>query len=237
MLSTLFLLCVTPSAVEALGAPCEGSKCAPNFVFVLADDWGWGDLAADSTKPAGSAGSAGPAHTPHLNALAASGTLFVDFHVANPVCSPSRAGIMTGRDPARFAIHTALSGDPAANAAEGQANFLEPNVTTITQVMHDNGYSTGHFGKWHLGSAPGTPEPTAYGIDESCTFNSNDPCKADGHTGVRSYVHLTAASGLECKGAGGCECGHGAVITLLLRKPSLSLSLSLSLYLQQIVRP
>jgi hypothetical protein len=50
--------------------------------------------------------------------------------------------------------------------------------------MQDNGYKTGHFGKWHLGSAPGvgTPSPIAYGIDESCTFNSIDTCKADGHT-------------------------------------------------------
>ena len=53
---------------------------------------------------------------------------------------------MTGRDPARFRIHTALNVKPAANAQEGQANFLPPNVTTLTQVMNDNGYATGHFG-------------------------------------------------------------------------------------------
>ena len=60
-----------------------------------------------------------PTHTPNLDNLARTGTLFTDFHVANPVCSPSRCGFMTGRSPARFRIHTALSGDPAANAQEG----------------------------------------------------------------------------------------------------------------------
>jgi len=137
---------------------------------------------------------AGPTHTPYLNKIAKSGTLFMDFHVANPVCSPSRAGIMTGRDPARFRIHTAINVNPAANAKEGQANFLAPNVTTITQVMKDNGYATGHFGKWHLGAAKGiAPPPSAYGIDESCTFNSVDTCLADGKTSNTSVNIVDSA--------------------------------------------
>ena len=76
----------------------------------------------------------------------------------------------------------------------GQANFLAPNVTTITQVMKDNGYATGHFGKWHLGAAKGiAPPPSAYGIDESCTFNSVDTCLADGKTSNTSVNIVDSA--------------------------------------------
>lgn len=105
--------------------------------------WGWGDNAFN----AGPSGGA-PPHTPHLDRLAATGVIFTDFHTASPVCSPSRAGFMTGRDPARFRIHTALNGDWNANAAQDQADYLDPSVATVTRLLQDNGWRTGHFGKW-----------------------------------------------------------------------------------------
>jgi arylsulfatase A-like enzyme len=123
----------------------------PNFIHILADDWGWGDLFANNGNDAGLA----PNHTPRLNKMASEGTLFVDFHVANPVCSPSRAGFMTGRGPSQFRIDTALNGDWPTNAQQGQANFLPATTPTVTSLLQAAGYRTGHYGKWHLGSCSG----------------------------------------------------------------------------------
>lgn len=164
----------------------------PNFIFILADDWGWGDAGFNNPYMK---------HTPNLDKMASRGVIFSDFHTASPVCSPSRVGFMTGRDPARFRIHTALNKDWSRNAVEGQANFLNPSEATVTQLLRDAGYATGHFGKWHLGSGSDTaknvsaPLPNAYGIDSSCTFNSNDPCQADGSTGNTSVDILDRALG------------------------------------------
>ena len=91
----------------------------PNFIFLLADDWGWGDNAFNVGKHDPIA----PSHTPALDALASTGVIFSDFHTASPVCSPSRAGFMTGRDPSRFRIHTALNHNWTANAREGRPIF------------------------------------------------------------------------------------------------------------------
>ena len=87
---------------------------APNFVFVLADDWGWGDVGFNGVRRGAGPGFdptryAAPSHTPSLDRLATRGIILTDFHTASPVCSPSRVGFMTGRDPARYGIHTALT--------------------------------------------------------------------------------------------------------------------------------
>ena len=169
----------------------------PNFVMLLADDWGWGDYYAD-------VGGTGvePNHTPNLNRMAARGTLFVDFHVANPVCSPSRTGFMTGRGPSQFRIDTALNHNWTVNEQQGQSNFLPTSTPTVTSILQQSGYATGHFGKWHLGSGTGVdpisnvtsaPVPTEYGIDESCTFNSNDPCLADARTANSSTMIIDSS--------------------------------------------
>ena len=95
----LFLLAALSSSAEIAAA----AKQRPNFIFVLADDWGWGDNHFNVEHD-----PVAPSHTPNLDALAASGVIFSDFHTASPVCSPSRVGFMTGRDPSRLRIHTAL---------------------------------------------------------------------------------------------------------------------------------
>ena len=118
---------------------------APKSIIPLPspNNQGWGDLYADN----GGDSSQAPNHTPNLNKMASGGTLFTDFHVANPVCSPSRTGFMTGNDPARYRIHTALNNNWAANAKDGQANFLAPSTLTVTKILQGNGWRTGHFGK------------------------------------------------------------------------------------------
>ena len=57
---------------------------------------------------------------------------------------------MTGREPARFSIHTALNNNWTANAAQGQADYLPPETVTITRLLHQAGYRVGHFGKWYV---------------------------------------------------------------------------------------
>ena len=84
---------------------------------------------------------------------------------------------MTGFFPARVGIHTALNSDATANERQGQVNFLNLSIPTVTEHFQKAGYLVGHYGKWHLGATkkPVAPPPTAYGIDSAVTFNSNDP--------------------------------------------------------------
>ncbi len=142
----------------------------PNFIFIFADDVGWGDLSCYGQKNV---------ETPNLDQLASEGTLFTQFYVAGSVCSPSRASIMTGQFPARLGIHDYLA-DKESNARRQMPNFLDPDTPNLTRTLQANGYRTGHFGKWHLGSTEDAPLPNAYGIDESKTFVSNDP-EGKGH--------------------------------------------------------
>ena len=137
----------------------------PNVIFLLADDQGWGDAAAWGH----------PYHkTPNLDRLTREGTRVSQFYVANPVCSPSRTAFMTGHYPARHRVHGHFS-THEQNAARHMPDWLDPQVPTITRVLQQSGYATGHFGKWHLGHGEGAPLPAAYGLDKHITTVSNDP--------------------------------------------------------------
>jgi len=134
----------------------------PNVVLVMADDQGWGDMAYN-----------GHPHlkTPHFDALAKEGIRFDRFYAAAPVCSPTRASVMTGRTPNRSA--TFKWGHP-----------LRPQETALPQVLKTAGYRTGHFGKWHLGSvqAAGLATPGKFGFDEwvsAPNFFDLDPVLSD----------------------------------------------------------
>jgi arylsulfatase A-like enzyme len=137
----------------------------PNFVFLLADDLGWGDLHCY-----------GHPHikTPSLDQLAKAGTLFTQFYVNGSVCSPSRCAFMTSHFPARHAIHGHFA-IPMQNKARDMPNWLGPRVPTVTRLLQQAGYATGHFGKWHLGNGPGAPEPKEYGIDDYRVTVGNGP--------------------------------------------------------------
>jgi len=134
-----------------------------NVIFLFADDLGWGDL-----------GCYGHPHiqTPNLDRLAKQGTLFTQFYVNNPVCSPSRTAFMTGQFPARHKIHAHIATDEN-NAQRGMPNFLDPAVPNIARLLKQAGYATAHFGKWHLGNNKESPSPEAYGFDVNKTVNSN----------------------------------------------------------------
>ena len=141
--------------VTAVAEERPASARKPNFVFILADDWGWGDLGCYGHRQL---------KTPNLDRMARQGVLFTQFYVCSGVCSPSRTAFMTGHFPARHSIHGHLA-TPQQNAERGMPNFLDPAVPTVTRLLQKAGYVTGHFGKWHLGHNPGAPEPSAYGLD------------------------------------------------------------------------
>lgn len=136
----------------------------PNVIFIFADDLGWGDLGCYGHPRL---------KTPALDQLASEGKLFTHFYVNGSVCSPSRASIMTGQYPARLGIHGHFAA-PDINARRGMPDYLDPAVPMLTKTLQQNGYATGHFGKWHLGHSEDAPLPGAYGIDEFRTNTSND---------------------------------------------------------------
>lgn len=124
-----------------------------NIVIILADDLGYGDLGGYF---------GGKARTPHLNRLAQEGMLFTDFHSNGPMCSPTRAALMTGRYQQRLGIERAL---PTDWEDRGIGSDENKNVITIAEYLKKEGYKTGVFGKWHLGKHP-SANPTLHGFDE-----------------------------------------------------------------------
>ncbi|QDT92081.1 sulfatase-like hydrolase/transferase [Gimesia algae] len=110
----------------------------PNIVLIMADDLGYGDLSCYGSKEC---------TTPHLDRLAENGMRFTDFHSSGAVCSPTRAGLLTGRYQQRAGIDGVVYADPKKNRHHG----LQKNEITLAQCLQDAGYQTGMFGKWHLG--------------------------------------------------------------------------------------
>lgn len=109
----------------------------PNIVIVMADDMGYGDISPFD----------GWIETPHLDQLAEEGVRFTHFYASGPVCSPTRAGLLTGRYQQRAGIPGVVYADPNRNRQHG----LQMSETTIAEALKEAGYATGMFGKWHLG--------------------------------------------------------------------------------------
>ena len=145
----IFLLTV-PVVVHA------GDK--PNILIILADDMGYGDL--------GCMGSERLA-TPEIDALADAGTLCTQAYVASPVCSPSRAGLLTGRDPRRFGYQGNLNKSAINYPTRPDLLGLPPGEHTLGDHLKAAGYATGLIGKWHLGLGPGF-HPNERGFDHFC---------------------------------------------------------------------
>lgn len=134
----------------------------PNVVMVFIDDMGWGDFSCFGNKEA---------KTPNIDRIAAEGVRFEQFYVNSPICSPSRCALTTGQYPQRWRINSYLN-NRADNERRGVAQWLDPKAQTLARVLKQNGYATGHFGKWHLGGqrdVDDAPPITAYGFDESLT--------------------------------------------------------------------
>lgn len=134
----------------------DGRK--PNIILVMADDQGWGDVGYNGHPFV---------QTPELDAMARDGFVFDRFYAAAPVCSPTRASVMTGRNPIRTKV-------------TNHGRYMRPHEQTIAESLKTAGYVTGIFGKVHLGSGqPDSPcNPTGMGFDEwviGLNFFDNDP--------------------------------------------------------------
>ena len=132
----------------AVAGQASDADPPPNIVIVFTDDQGWGDLSCYGSTDI---------PTPNIDRLAAEGMRFTDFYVSQPVCSASRASLLTGCYPNRLGISGAL----APSARHG----LDPDETTIAEVVKPLGYATACFGKWHLGHLQPFL-PTRQGFDE-----------------------------------------------------------------------
>src|SRR3954471_18630344 len=130
----------------------------PNIVFILADDLGYADLACYGHPYA---------RTPALDNLARDGTAFRNFHVTGVTCCPSRTGFMTSKFPATYRAYPSEHGFG--------------DRVTVTELLHNAGYRTGHFGKWHIGPPP---KPGTYGIDVIDSDKESDE-KRNGRTDPR----------------------------------------------------
>ncbi len=125
----------------------------PNFVIIFTDDQGYGDL---------SCYGADHVSTLRIDQMAKEGSRLTSFYVAAPVCTPSRAGLMTGCYPKRVGM---AKGSSFGVLLAGDTKGLNPKEITIAEVLKSAGYKTGMFGKWHLGDQPEFL-PTRQGFDE-----------------------------------------------------------------------
>ena len=131
----------------------------PNIVIIFIDDQGYYDLGCYGATEI---------KTPRIDRLAAEGIRFTDYYAAAPICSPSRAGLLTGAYPRRIGMETWVQ---RADSSRG----IHPNEVTIAELFRANGYATACTGKWHLGDKPAFI-PTAQGFDEHFGMYSNlDP--------------------------------------------------------------
>lgn len=144
----LYLLAVL-SAFDLL----QAEELPPNFVVIFTDDQGYGDLSCFGGEHV---------DTPNIDRMAAEGSRLTDFYVPAPVCTPSRAGLMTGCYPKRIDMAT---GSNFGVLLAGDTKGLNPQEVTVAECLKTVGYATGIFGKWHLGDQPQFL-PTRQGFDE-----------------------------------------------------------------------
>lgn len=149
-----------PLAACGTAGPSASGGSQPNVILCMADDQGWGDTGYNGHPFL---------QTPHLDAMSQAGLRFDRFYSGAPVCSPTRGSALTGRHPYRYGI-------PTANAGH-----VRDQEVTLAELLKEHGYSTGHFGKWHLGTLTNDQEdgrrggrrpehyapPWEHGFDES----------------------------------------------------------------------
>ncbi len=141
------------SLLVALAAPSTASLAAeprPNVVIIITDDMGYADISSYGAQDI---------KTPNIDSLARDGVKLTDFYANGPVCSPTRAGLMTGRYQQRFGIEVPLS-----QVSTAEEKGLRTTGRSLPQLLKNSGYATALFGKWHLGYRPDST-PNAHGFD------------------------------------------------------------------------
>lgn len=149
-----FLVLVTAGLCSITGSGSAAKQ--PNIIVLLADDLGYGELSCQGNPEI---------PTPHIDSIAASGVRFTSGYVTGPNCSPSRAGLLSGRTPTRFGYEF----NPIGAVNEMPGIGLPSSEITIAEILQDAGYTTGLIGKWHQG---GSAEfhPFRHGFDEFFGF-------------------------------------------------------------------
>lgn len=153
----IFCSCATESEKNLQGT-------RPNIVFILADDMGWADLPVYGNQFN---------EAPNLTRMAENGMRFTDAYAACPVCSPTRASIMSGQYPAHVGVIDFIPGHwrpfEEVIVPSNRTQFLPEEVITIGETMRDAGYATGYFGKWHLGQQD-VHQPWNQGFDNANVY-------------------------------------------------------------------
>ena len=166
------LLCLLMGfALPGVLSAKESKKDRPNFVVILCDDLGYGDLACY-----------GHPHikTPHLDKLATQGMRLTSCYAAAPVCSPSRAGMLTGRTPNRSGVYNWIPGNHVMH--------LRKDEVTVAAMLKNSGYDTAHVGKWHCNgkfNSPAQPQPGDHGFNHWFATQNN---AAPSHENPRNFV-------------------------------------------------
>ena len=134
----------------------------PNIILILIDDMGWTDLGCYNSSFY---------ETPNIDRLAAAGMRFTDAYAACPVCSPTRASLLTGKYPATIGVTNYIDWSGKAHPARGRlidvpyVHELPIRERTIASVLHDAGYATWHIGKWHLGGVDTYPDRHGFDVN------------------------------------------------------------------------
>lgn len=201
---------LAPATTLLAAAAAAAAAKPPNVVVLFIDDFGWGDVGVNAPER--------PSETPHIDALAGDGMRFTDWH-AMPLCTPSRAQLLTGRLAPRHGV--------CSNFAQDSLHGLNQSELTLAAFLRERGYATGMMGKHHLGHAPGYHPSyrgfdrvvtVPYSVDMGCVDNSswfvpptgaNRPpapnCLAPKQPGGQPVALPLYNATTNCSGTGNCD--------------------------------